>query len=674
MPTCTLVDHGAALARIVGRPDSWDASLDAIQELQTGIAKATGARLPVDYTRVLPRMLEPARPTPVIVRFNLVPADERSLGKDGFRIRVLERSIDFDAHTRYGFLNAVYTFLTRYCGFLWLWPGAEGEIHNDLESLTIPTGEQTETPDYLWRWLLAGDFEADVQSKWTAMEFHMRPDRTSSEEFRLWCRRNRLGGLKVHLGHTWGEMIDPDIYGREHPEYFAETKGSRQESIANWDGKHGGQLCTSNPNVVDLMVEKIRKFFDDNPGFDAISISPNDGLGFCECDRCIALDVAFGNPAPEEDVKPDAALESTFKDDADRTSRPSRITGPITDRIFTFANQIAGKIAQSHPDKLLLLLVYSCYRTPPRQVKLAPNIIAQFCLQCHQYWDRCSFDADIRDLQALAQYASHLAIYEYYDQGNWPGVVRSFPDLISQSLKEFHRIGVRHYQPQAGPGFAVNGFNLWSLARTLWDTSCDVDALLEEYCSKAFGPAAENMRGYYNLWRKRWKECKGLKEFGDDVPGSTTARLQNTPFDQIRRLYPSEFLDTCARQIDQAKKAVPADSMERKRIDFTARGLEATRIAVEAANFSYHLAEQGWPMTHAEVTRDAVCALGPADQVRAKTHEALSYWERWEGYIESVRDDFVLSHFWTRYCYDSRKALHPHYALRRILELLDSCP
>jgi len=463
----------------------------------------------LDGSRVFFGTLEPVRLMPVRILFNLVSKENNSLGKDGFRIRVRKDEICLEASTEHGFFNAVYAFLDEHCGFAWLWPGPDGEVYDTVNSLAIPVGDFQDAPRFLWRNLLYGDLE-NRESKWSAMEFHMRPDKPTLETFRLWCRRNRLGGLKVLIGHTWGEMINPDEYGTTHPEYFAELEGSRQKGIATWTGKHGGQLCTTNPQVLDLLVKKVRTFFDENPGYDVVSISPNDGGGFCECDTCIALDVDGGNPPPKSGLR-GKGLDNTFRDDTDRTETASRITGPITDRIFTFANQVARQIARSHPDKHLLLLVYGCYRDPPRKVKLASNIIAQFCLQCHQHWDPQIQKADFNQLENLAQFASEMGIYEYFDQGAWPGVIRSFPDLIDRSVLKFSELGVRHYSTQAGTGFAVNGFNLWYLARVLWNPKHTVVASLKEYCHKAFGPAGLVMEKYFNLWRQRWKECQGLR-------------------------------------------------------------------------------------------------------------------------------------------------------------------
>lgn len=668
---CVLAAGGESRARVVLGADVRPFCVDAVQELVTGIAKSTGARIFIDGGAVFQRVLEPVRPAPAEIHFNLSGEGPADPGRDGFRILVSGGRIDFEARGRQGFFNAVYAFLERHCGFRWLWPGEDGEVYDCLDVMEVPVGETSEKPDYRWRNLMYGDMPGGGDDKWQIQEFHMRCSPANGALFNQWLRRNRMGGLKVLTGHTWGRFVNPDRYGRTHPEYFAETKGSRQASIDSFDGKHGGQLCTSNQEVIDLLVRRVRECFDRFPDLDAVSISPNDGEGFCECEACLARDIHFGNPPPGVGAGKGAALSESFRDDADATGESKRITGPITDRIFEFANRIAAEIAVSHPDKMLLLLVYSVYREPPRQVKLADSIIAQFCVSCHQHWAPEIREKDYQAVSDLAKMSGATGIYEYYDQGAWPGATRSFPDLIADSVRFFHGIGVQHYSVQASTGMAANGFNLWFLARALWDTGVRVDPLLDEYCRKAFTGAAGPMRRYLELWRRRWQECRGITGMGSVLPGSGPEGEKMTPFEQVLRLYPPDFMARAGAELEAARRAVEPLSAARRRIEFVGRALEGTRIMLDAARVSYALGDRGWPLKSVAVTEEAVRALGPRDQVLGEAKEALKRWARWEAFLESVRDDFVFSFFWARYCFDARKTMHPHHALGQIVAILE---
>ncbi|MFN2352705.1 MAG: DUF4838 domain-containing protein, partial [Kiritimatiellia bacterium] len=518
---CLLAADGVSRARIMLDAEFLPLYKDAVQELVTGIAKSTGVRIFIDGSAVFMRLLEPDRPAPVTIRF-MLPAPGAGLGLDGFTISVTADQLVFTAGTRSGFFNAVHVFLERYCGFRWLWPGADGEVYDKLDRLTVPPGEITENPDYRWRNLLLVDMpeeEGKPAGRWQIQEFHMRPSKAANARMAQWLRRNRMGGLQVVAGHTWGRFVSPEEFGKDHPEYFAQVAGSRQNSINRYSGKHGGQLCTSNQAVIDLLVRRIREHFDRFPEIDVISISPNDGTAICECDACIARDVHFGNPPPGGDGAR-LKLDETLRDDADRSTGSARITGPVTDRFFEFANRVAGKIAETHPGKLLLLLVYGPTRTPPRRVVLDANVIAQFCVHCHRHWSREWRAADYALFEELTGKTRATGIYEYYEQGVWPGLPRSFPDLIVDSVRFFHQHGARHYSTQASGGFAANGINLWVLARALWNVEVDVDDLLEDYCRKGFIAAAGPMRDYFELWRGRWRACEGLTHLGDKPPGA----------------------------------------------------------------------------------------------------------------------------------------------------------
>ena len=217
MPECLLVRDRRPNARIVLQEPSRRAAQEAAMELVHGVALATGARLFIDGSDVFEDPLEPRRQTPVRIRFNLLPRSMNCLTKDTFRVRVTSDSLDISAETPAGFLNAVYGLLEQYCGFVWLWPGPDGEACKSLDSLAIPVGEWSDGPDYLWRHLLFADIDPAHESKWTIKEFHLHPDAAAMADFHRWQQRNRLGGLKVYMGHTWGELVSPLVYGRTHP-------------------------------------------------------------------------------------------------------------------------------------------------------------------------------------------------------------------------------------------------------------------------------------------------------------------------------------------------------------------------------------------------------------------------------------------------------------------------
>jgi hypothetical protein len=62
-------------------------------------------------------------------------------------------------------------------------------------------------------------------------------------------------------------------------------------------------FCSTNPDVIRLVAEKINAQFDANPNAIVASIDPNDMAPLCQCDRCLALDATYGvTPADDKQM------------------------------------------------------------------------------------------------------------------------------------------------------------------------------------------------------------------------------------------------------------------------------------------------------------------------------------------------------------------------------------
>jgi hypothetical protein len=74
----------------------------------------------------------------------------------------------------------------------------------------------------------------------------------------------------------------------KHPEYFPMIAAKRSPGVVK-DGKvYPGsvQRCLSNPDVVNLAIAKVREWIGACPEAQILSVSQNDGDGWCECAAC----------------------------------------------------------------------------------------------------------------------------------------------------------------------------------------------------------------------------------------------------------------------------------------------------------------------------------------------------------------------------------------------------
>ena len=71
-------------------------------------------------------------------------------------------------------------------------------------------------------------------------------------------------------------------YFKEHPEYYAEVKGKRI-------GEHS-QLCPTNPDVVHISIEAVKRWIKEQPEKTISTVSQNNYGNWCEYDNCRTMD------------------------------------------------------------------------------------------------------------------------------------------------------------------------------------------------------------------------------------------------------------------------------------------------------------------------------------------------------------------------------------------------
>jgi hypothetical protein len=318
----------------------------------------------------------------------------------------------------------------------------------------------------------------------------------------------------------------------------------------------------------------------------------------------------------------------------------------ITDRIVTFANQVAEQVARTYPDKKLILFAYGQYKQPPVRVRPHPNLIIQYTLHAVGHWDKAAGQREFQDLEAWAHSAKHLAIYEYFVQGAFPDMPRYFPELIERSVRRLYGLGYRYYQTQAGDGYALNGLNYYILARLLWDPSQDAKAIQRDYIEHGFGKAAPLVSRYFDRLSERWRALGG-RNLAMNTPTLAEYRA-------VAAAYPPEFRALCRRDLEKA--AALAEGQDRERVRFLQAGLRYFDLTLDAIEKTIPLLKAGW-----NLSRKFSAPQSP-DLTAFKS--ALAAWEKRDRYVESLKNDFVLAYLWVRYN-DQNRTFNPLARMRQ---------
>ena len=146
------------------------------------------------------------------------------------------------------------------------------------------------------------------------------------------------------------------------------------------------QRCLSNPDVLKLAIENVRKWIQAIPRANIISVSQNDTFNNCQCEICKAIDDAEGTPAGS---------------------------------LLKFVNAIAESIEKDYPDVRIDTLAYQYTRRPPKTIRPHRNVIVRLCsIECcfaHPL-ESCSSEANRRfrdDIIAWQPVAPLLYVWDY---------------------------------------------------------------------------------------------------------------------------------------------------------------------------------------------------------------------------------------------------------------------
>lgn len=362
---------------------------------------------------------------------------DRFNGIEAFAIRTEPKRLLLIAATDKGVTHAAFTVLEK-LGCRRYFPMPQWEVIPRMSTVSINLNLD-DRPVILHRSITAG-------TGWLTKK---------PEEFKLWRRFNRMGqSFDVNCGHAWPLLYY--TYRAEfdkHPEYFALVNGKRNIDINTM------QLCVSNPDVQRLEAEFVLNSCKNNPESFMVSVEPNDGAGYCECENCTKL-------------------------------------GSKSDQIFWFANLMAREVAKTYPGKMVGLLAYSEHSEPPT-FPLEPNIYVQLARGYN--WGRYGYD---QLLDLWSKRTKNLSIWDYYSiwVSDWERPPLGLGADIAALRADIQQIadhGVRAIDAESSTDWGPYGRGYYIANRLMWNPKADTDALLKDFYQGAFGPAAEPMKHWY---------------------------------------------------------------------------------------------------------------------------------------------------------------------------------
>ena len=398
-----------------------------------------------------------------------------SLAGGAFCWYVSQDGVCLQSGTPQGIVYGAYALLEAMgCRFL----ARDCEILRHLPAW-LPEGEHRETPAFsvrevFWREAMDGDFA--VKLRLNSARSSITPEQGGKAMF-------------YNFSHTFNQLVPVERYFDTHPEYFSMVDGKRL--------KERTQLCLTNPDVLRLCVQGVKKWASEHPDYNIFSVAMNDWYQPCCCPSCAQVD-------REEDSQAGTMIR--------------------------FVNEVAREVEREYPDVMIHTFAYLYCRKPPRLTRPRHNVIVRLCSieccyahpmeQCGcetggidvQYGSSKAFHGDrnalsgfVRDLQGWSKICENLFIWDYTT--NYANYVQPFPNLnvLAENLRMFQRYGVKGVLEQGnfsqGRSTALGQLKIYMLAKLLWNPDADVDELIKDFLKGYYDTAAEPLYRYVTLWR-----------------------------------------------------------------------------------------------------------------------------------------------------------------------------
>ena len=386
-----------------------------------------------------------------------------------------------DDSTSMGSLFAVYEWLERQIGVLWLWPGELGTVVSRLNN--IYSGEPS---------------NIKILSSIVSTRLHFGGTRKEVLEYNIWMRRHRVvQPVSLHYGHAFTTYWKR--FGKKHPEYFALGHNGKRSPATQRTGLV--QMCVTNPDlhkqiITDWMLQ--RKRHKNLPWLNGIENDRTEKNSYCICAKCKAWDVKAA-PLPHELLR--------------STNAPPQQS--LSDRYARFWLSLQNAAQKYDSNAKVYGYAYSNYRNPPIKTKLNKNIIIGIVPNYmypvseqqknvfRQQWDgwgKCGAKLILRPNYFLSGYC--------------------MPYIFAEEFGKDFKYAAKHgmmgawFDMQAGM-WGTQGPNLYMLVRLIEKPDMPTSKILSEYYS-GFSPAKEEIKTYFKYWKNitlkitsKWRGTRG---------------------------------------------------------------------------------------------------------------------------------------------------------------------
>lgn len=448
----TLTKPGSSNYVIVTAKDAISSERTAAEELQFYVKKISGVLLPIvnDVTAEKKGIYigQSAKIS------ELLGGVERTKHKpDEIIIKTVGDQLIVSGARPRGALYAVYTLVEDYWGVRF-WTATETFCPKQT-TLKLPELNVRYAPPFAVRestYPGFGDIHFAVRLKSNGHWTKIPSAYGGHEELLGWC-------------HTLSAILPPAEYFAKHPEWYALLEGKRRPD---------GQLCLTNLDMRKEFVKRAANLLRDNPNARLISISQNDGYGFCTCEKC------------QEVCQREGGKQSGV--------------------LLEFVNPVAAELETAFPGVQVETLAYRDTRQPPKTIKPRANVIIRLCSIEADFGSSLNSEANAgfrNDVLEWSRLAGQLYVWNYV--ANFANYFFPHPNLLNQAkdlqfLRDHNTVAIFEQGENGSNGYGdFVQLRTYLIGKLMWNPDLEVAALIHEFMTGYYGAAAPALETYLTL-------------------------------------------------------------------------------------------------------------------------------------------------------------------------------
>jgi hypothetical protein len=505
-----------SLYRIAIDPMASESEKWAAGELQHWLKEITGADLPIQD------ISESYSDPQIIIGYNNVikkktGAESPAKSDESFRYFSSGPDIYIYGGSQRGTMYGVMAFLENELGCRWYTPSVS--VIPKRDEVSFKSFDHSESPGIRVR----NDFYFEAFDPVWCARNRMNGAMGSTEdtlkpELKWAVPRRQPGGIESYWGvHTFYPLVPPEEFYAKHPAYYSLINNKRIYENA--------QLCLTNPDVLKIVTERIKKIIRENPQYLIYDVSQNDWDNPCQCDKCQAI-----------------------------VKREGSESGPV----LWFVNQVAQAVEKEFPDKYIGTLAYKYTRKPCKTIHARKNVVVRLCSI------ECCFSHDIKtcprnepfleDLKGWSEVAPNMYIWDYvvffqHYLMPYPNIRVLQPNI--QTFRENNAIGIMEQAAYQSRGGEFAELRSYVISRLLWNPDCDVEKVIDDFIYGYYGRAGKNVRQYFDLLYSR-------------ITPETHIHIETDKYKQLTawdELFSDEFIAKSSGIFEEAAKVADNDEI-----------------------------------------------------------------------------------------------------------------